>query len=159
MTWYEVCVSQENQIREVEVSGNLEGAKRRVEELQKRWPDHEMIFVRQHRQNKPFRVMHKLTVRQAAPVRRSPMSLRKQVQDGEAFELQLDEDARRLFGNMQEGEGQHSEALDIALIKASFRNLLKWAVPPVAVPMSPSSWSEDDDGAHPADHMADRGQS
>lgn len=47
--------------------------------------------------------------------------------DVEAFDLQLEEDAECLLGSLQEGDGEHSEALDIGLIKASFRSLLKWA--------------------------------
>jgi hypothetical protein len=51
--------------------------------------------------------------------------------DGEAFDLQLDEDARRLLSNLQEGSGEHSESLDLGLIDSSFRNLLKWASAPI----------------------------
>lgn len=49
------------------------------------------------------------------------------VWDRDAFELQLNEDAERLLGNLQTGDGEHSESLDTGLIKASFRTLLKWA--------------------------------
>lgn len=45
-----------------------------------------------------------------------------------AFELQLQEDAERLFENLCTGDGEHSEALDLGLIKAAFRHLLTWAV-------------------------------
>ena len=34
---------------------------------------------------------------------------------------QLDEDARRLWSNLCEGDGEHSEALDVAIIKAAFQ--------------------------------------
>ena len=56
-----------------------------------------------------------------------------------AFELQLREDAQRLFENLCTGDGAHSEALDIGLIEAAFKNLLRWAgATPEAAPTSES---------------------
>lgn len=54
-----------------------------------------------------------------------------------AFEAQLREDAEQLFSTLCEGEGEHSEALDVGLILAAFRHLLSWAVrdaPPRGAP-------------------------
>lgn len=59
--WYEICVTTEGQVRDVEVRGNLEGAKRAIEQLKVDWPHYEMIFMRQHRYAGGFRVLHKLT--------------------------------------------------------------------------------------------------
>lgn len=61
--WYEICVEWGGVVREVEVRGNQEGAVRQIEELRKRWPLAERIFVRRHRMGGKFIVLHKLTWR------------------------------------------------------------------------------------------------
>jgi hypothetical protein len=68
-TWYEVCVSQNNEIRDVLVESSLHGAKKRMDQLARQWPECEMIFVRQHRKDlkhgegaSTFHVLHKLTL-------------------------------------------------------------------------------------------------
>ncbi len=48
----------------------------------------------------------------------------------EAFNEQLTEDAERLLETLATGDGEHSEALDLNLIKAAFRHLLTWAASP-----------------------------
>ncbi len=66
--WYEACVSQEDQIRQIIVRGNLDGAKRAVETLRQGWPDFDMIFVRQHRKLPcRERILHSLTIKRGAP--------------------------------------------------------------------------------------------
>ena len=64
--WYETCVVVAGQVRDVIVRGNRQGAVRQIEELKSRWPEAEMVFVRQHGHKSPtgnptFRVLHKLT--------------------------------------------------------------------------------------------------
>ena len=68
-TWYEVCVSQNGEIRDVIVESNIHDAEKRTEALAKQWPDCDMIFVRQHVADTPrgpgaskFHVLHKLTL-------------------------------------------------------------------------------------------------
>ena len=68
--WYETCVSQDGQIRDVMVRACLQSAKRASETLRIAWPNFDMIFIRQHghkRRNRTsqesFRVLHKLTIK------------------------------------------------------------------------------------------------
>lgn len=52
----------------------------------------------------------------------------------------LDDEARALFSALCDGDGQHSEALDVALITSALKRVLMWrsAAPPSAsVPSSP----------------------
>lgn len=66
--WYEVCVSQGGEIRDVIIESNEKDAGDRVVKLVNQWPDCEMVFVRQHRADKKrgpgaskFVVLHKHT--------------------------------------------------------------------------------------------------
>lgn len=68
-TWYEVCVSQAGEIRDVIVESSLYDAEKRADQLAKQWPDCSMVFVRRHeadRENGPgaskFVVLHKMTL-------------------------------------------------------------------------------------------------
>lgn len=68
-TWYEVCVSQSGEIRDVLVEASLRDATRRTAQLSKQWPNCDMVFVRQHRLDPKrgpgasrFVVLHKLTL-------------------------------------------------------------------------------------------------
>ena len=68
-TWYEVCVSQSNEIRDVLVEASMRDAAERAAKLAGQWPECDMVFVRQHiadPQRGPgastFRVLHKLTI-------------------------------------------------------------------------------------------------
>jgi len=68
--WYETCIEQKGEIRDVIVRGNLEGAKRAIDQLKVDWPKFDMIFVRQHGKRKrgetsqdSFRVLQKLTIK------------------------------------------------------------------------------------------------
>ena len=46
--WYEVCISQAGEIRDVIEESNLYDAEKR-QKLAQQWPNGELIFVRQHR--------------------------------------------------------------------------------------------------------------
>ena len=68
-TWYEVCVSQGNEIRDVLVESSLHDVKKRMDTLAQQWPHCDTVFVRQHHTDpqhgegaSTFRVLHKLTL-------------------------------------------------------------------------------------------------
>lgn len=67
--WYEVCVSQGGEIRDVLIESNARDAQKTVDQLAKQWPNCDMVFVRQHHLDpkrgagaSTFRVLHKLTL-------------------------------------------------------------------------------------------------
>lgn len=71
-TWYEVCVQQAGEIRDVIEASSRFDAETRADSLAGQWPDCEMIFVRQHTLdpvNGPgasrYHVIYRLDFRQA----------------------------------------------------------------------------------------------
>jgi hypothetical protein len=61
-TWYETCVVQDGEVRDVIARANKEGASMAVDAFAVSWPAFEMIFVRHHfGVDGKFRVEHKMT--------------------------------------------------------------------------------------------------
>ena len=73
-TWYEVCVNitSGEGIQDSSAVGTLEQAKRAIERFRAMYPKAHTIFVRQHPRNakpqRPYRVLHTLTVRDGMTV-------------------------------------------------------------------------------------------
>ncbi len=68
-TWYEVCVIESGEIRDVVVKNSIYDASKCADTLAKQWPDCSMVFVRQHRADpkhgpgaSTYCVLHKMTL-------------------------------------------------------------------------------------------------